>query len=105
MKYIKLLTLIIIFGCAISSTKYLQVADINSSKERLEFAKQISHRILDAQKNNSFYELSSKEATSKMVEGLNEERQRKSYESISGKFGIYQGLEFNQLVKPKDGTL
>lgn len=37
--------------------------------------------------------------------GLNEEKQKSSYESISGQFGKYEDLSFYQLLKPKDGTL
>jgi len=105
MKYFTLLTLILIFSCSELSSKYFKVSDENINKERLEFAKQISHKLLSAQSNESYYELSDKEATSKMVTGLNKETQRTSYETISGKYGNYQDLEFNQLLKPKDGTL
>ena len=105
MKYFILLTLILMFSCSELSSKYFKVSDENINKTRLEFAKQISHKLLSAQSNESYHKLSDKEATSKMVTGLTKKKQQTSYELISGQYGNYQDLEFNQLLKPKDGTL
>ncbi len=103
MKSFKLLFLMLVFGC--TNSTYDKVSNENIDNERLEFAKQISHKLLNAQENGEYYQLKEKEATAKMVAGLDQKRQMSSYETISGKFGQYENLEFVELLKPKDGTL
>ncbi len=104
MKYLKL-SLLLIVSIIISCSDYTVVPPENVNKERLEIAKSISHKLLSGQESKRYYELTNKEATTKMVVGLDQESQRAGYEMISGMHGSYEGLEFYQLLKPKDGTL
>jgi len=105
MKYLKLILFLVIISCSNSSNKYDVVSNENINQEKLEFAKLISHKLLSEQSKGNHYVLTKAEATSKMVKGLNKEKQISSYEYISGKYGSYQDLKFNQLLKPSDGTL
>ena len=58
-----------------------------------------------SQKDGGFYALSEEEATEKMLPGLDESLQKKSYQQIKSAFGDYQDLSFNHMMKPIDGTL
>ena len=73
----------------------------NLEKERIEYAKTLSNKILTAQKNGGFYNLSEKEASLKMINGLNESLQKASYKQIKSIFGDYKSLEFESLVQTK----
>jgi len=105
MRYLKLMLLLITISCASKNDKYIVVSNENIDQEKLAFAKLISHKLLGEQSKGSYYQLTKEEATSRMVAGLNEEKQLSSYEEISGRYGHYQDLEFYQLLMPKDGTL
>lgn len=105
MKYLAIIFLLLIISCGDKNSKFVVVSNENIDKEKLEFAKLISHKLLSEQSRGGYYEITKEEATSKMVIGLNKEKQLTSYESISGEFGNYQDLQFYQLLKPKDGTL
>ncbi len=52
------------------------------NKTNLDFATTISKKMLLAQKEGGFYALTEKEATEKMVAGLNESLQKQSYQQI-----------------------
>ena len=81
------------------------MAPTDVDKIRLEIAKSITHKILTGQKEGKIYKLTNSEATSTMVLGLNELKQKLSYDSISGKYGNYKDLSFRELLIPRDGTL
>ncbi len=104
MNYLKVLLLVIV-TCTISCSKYDVVPTENINKERLEFAKLISHKLLNGQKTGVYYELSNKEAIAKVIVGLDEVSQRTNYETISGMVGDYEDLAFYQMVKSKDYPL
>lgn len=105
MRYLKLMLLLLIISCANKNDNYVVVSNENIDQEKLAFAKLISHKILSEQSKGGYYQLTKEEATTKMVAGLNEEKQLTSYEAISGMYGDYQDLEFHQLLKRKDGIL
>ena len=105
MRYLKLMLLFLTISCANKNDKYVVVPNENVDQEKLAFAKLISHKLLSAQSKGGYYQLTKEEATSRMVAGLNEEKQLSSYEEISGMYGNYQDLQFHQLLKRKDGIL
>ncbi|XOV93296.1 MAG: hypothetical protein ACFHWX_01030 [Bacteroidota bacterium] len=91
-------------GCG-QEAKFERVPDSEVDSARLIFATEISKKILTAQKEGGFYKLNTDEAIPKMVEVLNETTQKQSYETIKSAFGEYQGLIFEYMMKPKDGSL
>ncbi len=99
-----LLSISLIASCQ-SSSKYEKVDQAEINQVRLEFATKLGENILIAQKNGGYYSLTSDEADEKMISGLNENLQKKAYEQIKSAFGEYQGLEFDHVMKPSDGTL
>ena len=108
MKYLTSLTFALLaFSLAScqSDSKYIRVDDAEINKTNLDFATTISKKMLLAQKEGGFYALTEKEATEKMVAGLNESLQKQSYQQIKSAFGEFQDIRFNQLMKPTDGTL
>ena len=70
--------------------------------ERLQFAAQLSNKLLEAQRKGTYYVLTEDEATSKMVEGLNETLQKLSYQQIKMVFGDYESLQFHEMVEVDD---
>ncbi len=93
------------FASCQSPSKYEKADASDIEQERLDFAKRISDQLLSAQAKGGFYQLTEEEADSKMISGLDEALQRKSYQQINGAFGAYQGLTFDHLMRPTDGTL
>ncbi|MEQ9415563.1 MAG: hypothetical protein RIF39_17130, partial [Cyclobacteriaceae bacterium] len=88
-----------------SGSKYERADTSDIEQERLDFAMHISDQLLSAQKQGGFYPLSEDEADLKMVSRLDESLQKKSYQQINGAFGAYQGLSFDHVMKPTDGSL
>ena len=88
-----------------SDSKFIRVDNSEVDQTRLAFATTISKSILMSQKDRGFYALSEEEATEKMLPGLDESLQKKSYQQIKSAFGDYQDLSFNHMMKPIDGTL
>lgn len=86
-----------------STSDYIKVDKSKLKKEEVEFAKNLSDKILTAQKNGGHYSLSENEATKEMIEGLNETIQKKSYKKIKQLFGDYKDLEFESLMQSENG--
>ncbi|MCR8668340.1 hypothetical protein NO995_11655 [Aestuariibaculum sp. M13] len=83
-----------------SKTDKSKTSEVN----RVEFAENISRKLLEAQKNGDYYKLTEEEATPTMINGLNEDLQKSSYSQIKSMFGDYQDLKFESLkIYPKNG--
>ena len=106
MKAIARLTFLLLLstsaGC---QPKFTRVDDDKIDGKRLEFATELSNKILSVQRDGGFYNLSGLEATAEMQSAFDESLQKKSYQQIKSAFGDYQNLKFSQLMKPTDGTL
>lgn len=94
MNKVLLIVILVFIGCQNKNKN-----DTNSTafNGQIESVKGLSNNILTAQKNGDFYKLSEKEATLKMVNGLNEIVQKESYKHIKKLFGDYQGLKFESV--------
>lgn len=104
----KIISLMLFLLISISSScqtnsNFKKVEKSDSNKMKIEFAKELSDKILVAQKNGGFYKLTYKEAGYKMINGLNESLQKKSYEQIKNLFGDYKNLEFKSLMQSIKG--
>lgn len=99
--YLMLAFFTLAFTSSQSQTNYVKVDKSKVVQEELEFAKDLSNKLLTAQKNGGYYSLSENEATKKMVDGLNESRQISSYSKIKSLFGDYRDLKFESLMKNK----
>ena len=86
-----------------SSSDFKKVDESKLKKEDIESVKILSEKILTAQKNGGHYNLSEDVATKKMVDGLNETVQKKSYQKIKNLFGDYQDLKFESLMESEKG--
>lgn len=75
----------------------------NFNSDRTKFSKTLANKILVAQKEGSFYKLSSTEAMPVMVKSLNEGVQKQSYAKIKALFGDYKGLEFHSIKEITKG--
>lgn len=73
----------------------VQKSEIN--KVELEFAIDLADKILSKQKWGVYYGLNPEEATTEMIDGLNEEIQKQSYQKIKSMFGDYKSLKFESL--------
>ena len=83
---------------------YIPVIESEINQEHLNFATELSDKIMNAQKDDSFYKLSEKEASKDMIDRLNELRQKRSYVKVKNTFGDYQSLSFNQLFVSEDAN-
>lgn len=101
MRKIILLLVIVILGFTSCQNKTSEKKNNTSStnNERVEFAKNLSHKILTAQKSGQFYKLSEEEASLRMINGLSERLQKASYKQIKNLFGDYKSLKFESLVE------
>jgi hypothetical protein len=72
-------------------------------QEELERAKNLSDKLLTAQKIGGYYSFSKNEATPEMIEGLNETVQKESYKQIKTLFGDYKALNFESLMESTHG--
>ncbi|MEP3838339.1 MAG: hypothetical protein ABJM36_11860 [Algibacter sp.] len=70
-------------------------------ENHVEFVKNLSDKILRAQRDGGYYKLSETEASLKMVTGLNETLQKSSYAKIKNIFGNYKGLELHSIEEIK----
>ena len=94
--------LILSLSCQ-SQTDFVLVDPSNLDQEELEFTKNLSDKLLTAQKNGGYYNLSENEATPEMIDGLNESVQKESYTQIKTLFGDYKALEFESLMESTHG--
>ena len=85
-------------GCQ-GQPEYQKVVDSDIDKNKLEIASSIANKLLMAQKNGGYYELSKEEAIDAMVTGLDEKLQKDTYSQIKSLFGDYEGLEFDHLME------
>ncbi len=86
-----------------SSPDYVTVQESKLDKYKIASIKQLGHEILTAQKNNGYYSLTKKQATTQMIEGLNESVQKASYKKIKSLFGDYEDLQFKSLLRGLSG--
>lgn len=82
-----------------SKSEYVKVIESELDYDKIENTKNLSDKILTAQKNGGYYSLSKNEATIQMIEGLNESVQQESYKKIKTLFGDYKDLKFNSLME------
>lgn len=95
-KSLLFVVLLIITACQNKASKTNNIRPL-LEEDQIEFAKKISDKILNAQKNDNFYELSDNEATKNMVNGLNTSVQKSSYAQIKSLYGDYNNLEFHSV--------
>lgn len=88
-----------------SKVKYEEAKTTEIDQDRLNFAKTITKNILEAQSKGSFYKLDEEVATKEMVLGLDELKQKQSYDMVKNMFGNYNGITFEHMKRPLDGTL
>lgn len=96
--YLLLISFNLVLSSCQSQTDYIKVSESEIDQEELNFAKDLSHKILTEQKKGGYYNLTENEATSKMAEGLNESLQKASYKKIKALFGDYKDLKFESLM-------
>ena len=83
-------------------TNYIPIPESEINQDHLHFAMELSDKIMNAQKDGSFYQFSEKEASKDMINGLDETRQKRSYIKVKNTFGDYQSLSFDQLLISED---
>ena len=86
-----------------SQTDFAQVDPFNLNQEELERTKNLSDKLLTAQKNGGYYSSSKIEAIPEMIEGLNGTVQKESYKQIKTLFGDYKALNFESLMESRHG--
>ena len=86
-----------------STPDFIKVEESKLDMDKITSIKQLGHEILTAQKNNGHYSLTKKQATTQMVEGLNESVQKASYKKIKSLFGDYKDLQFKSLLRGLSG--
>jgi hypothetical protein len=87
-----------------SQTDFVKVDKSKVDKEEFELVKNLTDKIITAQKNGGYYNLTENEATVQMIEGLNESVQKESYGKIKNMFGDYEDLNFESLMESTDGN-
>ena len=105
----KLCTFIIVFfivlnGSCQSENPFEQVAEANIDQQRLQFAKEMAFKLLSAQKQGGYYELSNEEATDQMIVGLDEGIQKQSYATIKSLFGDFEDMELDHVLATNKET-
>ncbi|MGB5237809.1 MAG: hypothetical protein WBM43_01945 [Flavobacteriaceae bacterium] len=93
----------IIAGCQ-SQQKFEEVDAAEVDQAKLEMAANLTENLLSEQKKGGFYELTAEEATSAMISGLGERRQKKSYKQIKKMFGDYKSIRFNHMMRSTTGA-
>ncbi|MGB7395853.1 MAG: hypothetical protein WA913_15820, partial [Pricia sp.] len=81
---------------------YEKIDSANIDDSRLQFAKELSQKLLKNQKSGSPYALNASEATEEMIKGLTPKLQKKAYSKVSRQFGEYQSMTFHQMLKSKE---
>lgn len=106
MKHILHLVFILMFAtlvnCQNKSNTQTNFTQVESSKVNIEdvlHAKELSNKILTAQKNGGFYSLNVHEATTEMINGLNENLQKTTYQRIKASVGDYKSLNFESVYE------
>lgn len=100
---------ILIFCCVLSiiacqsSPKFEKITNPNPTS--VSSVTVLTNSILDSLKAGSYYPFNDLEATLLMIEKLDEQKQKSTYEQISGKYGDFVAMTFHEVVKPTDGTL
>lgn len=102
--YSTILLLVLTSVSCQSKSNYVKVDKSEFDKKRVEFAKNLSEKILTAQKNDGYYSLSENEATIQMIDGLDESRQKESYKKIKSIFGDYKSLKFESIMESTTGN-
>ena len=87
-----------------SQTDFVKVDKTKVDKEEFELVKNLTDKIITAQKNGGYYSLTENEAAVQMIEGLNESVQKESYGKIKNLFGDYKDLNFESLMESPDGN-
>lgn len=99
-----LLLLTPVFINAQDTISYERVPEALINQQRLAFVTSLTDRVLTAQQGGGFYPLSDKEADAAMRSGLSEAVQKQAYSQLSRSFGEYQGLVFDEMLIPVQGT-
>ena len=103
LKYLFYLSIGLFIGCGSAMKAYEVIPAKKIDEKRLNFAHEMSLKLLTKMKEGSFYPLTEEEATPQMVRGLNEDLQRLSYMQIEAGYGEFRSMEFYELVK-EDST-
>jgi len=72
---------------------------------KLEKVRTLCDALLTAQKKGGYYQLTSDEADEKMVSGLDEQLQKRSYFKFRSAFGDYRSLELDHALRMNNGAL
>jgi len=99
------LLLSVSFANCRSNPGFKKVPDNKIDRQKLAKATALAQKLMDSMKAGNFYQLTSDEAETRMINAFTEDIQKSSYETVKGMFGEYQSLSFDQLMKPTDGTL
>lgn len=98
------LIMVPVFIHAQDTISYERVPEARINQQRLAFVTSLSDRILTAQQGGGFYQLTDQEADVAMRSGLSEAVQKQAYSQLSRSFGEYQGLVFDEMLIPAQGT-
>ena len=90
--------------CCQTKNRFEEIDKSNIDQTLLEFATELSRKILMKQRNGTYYQFTEDEATRQMIEGLNQSLQESSYKKIKALFGDFRDLKFNSLWEPKDDS-
>jgi len=90
--------------CCQPKSRFKEVDHSNIDKSQLEFATELSQKILVKQRNGTYHQLTEDEATPQMIEGLNQSIQQSSYKQIKTLFGDFKGLKFSSVMEPIDNS-
>lgn len=92
---------VLVVGC---QNQQKQAKDQLLVQEQLqvEFAKNISDKLLSSQKAGGYHKLNEEEATQSMIDGLNKAVQIESYKKIKRAFGDYESLEIDTVFQIKE---
>ncbi len=93
----------IIAGCQFQQ-KFEKVDAAAVDQAKLEHATTLTQNLLLEQRKGGYYELIPEEATSAMISGLNERRQKKSYAEIRKMFGDYKSISFDHMMHSTTGV-
>ncbi len=103
-KLLLLLLAMPMLGIGQAEQNFERIPDAEINPQRLAFVSSLTDRILLAQQGGGFYRLSAQEADVAMQNGLTEAIQKQAYAQLKGTFGEYQGLVFDEMLIPREGT-
>jgi hypothetical protein len=104
-KYLLLFLGFLPFVClSQAETQYERIPAADINPQRLAFVSNLADRILTAQQGGGYYMLTAQEADVAMRTGLTEAVQKQAYAQLKRSFGEYQGLIFDELLLPTEGT-